>query len=159
MRSQGGRQTRNSARSSVDCDYSLNGFSMKMGIGWVWVLTLSHNVFVDFITSFKPLSPVRTRETALLCQPKTTIKRNPEHYFGVGVILLSAPNFPDGHIRFCIVLAKNMQFEFGLYPSRWSRHNLQTCQPRTLQRLFAYLPKISRTATHCSHVTGLPYLL
>jgi hypothetical protein len=69
------------------------------------VATLGHDVFIDFITSGQPLGPVRTRETSLLCQAETAIKSNPEHDFGVGVVLLSTSNLPNGHIGFYGVLA------------------------------------------------------
>ena len=66
------------------------------------MLALGHDVFVDFITSFKPLGTIRTWKTSFFCQPQATIKGNPEHDFGVGVILLSTPDFPDGHVRFYV---------------------------------------------------------
>lgn len=76
-------------------------------MNWECPPTLGHDIFIDLITSRKPSGSIWTRKTSLLRQPKTTIEGNPEHDFGVGVILLSTTNLPDGHIGFCVVLAKS----------------------------------------------------
>lgn len=105
---------------------------------------MRHDFFVDGVAFREPGGAVRAGEAAFVGEPEAAVEGDPEHDFGVDEVLLLVAHFPDGHVGVWeCVRGWELMMEAGQVPSQIVRTK----------------SRISRTATHWSQVTGLPYLL
>ncbi len=84
------------------------------------IRTLGHDLLVEFVTNSEPLVTLRAWQASLLGETEASIEGDPEHNLGVCVILLSAANFPDRHVRIWQVLAGIRRICQWSYPYKLS---------------------------------------
>ena len=65
------------------------------------VISLIHDLIVEFVADLHPSKPLWTRETrSFLAETNASVQSYPEHDLGVEEVLDLATGFPNGHVLF-----------------------------------------------------------
>jgi len=115
-----------------------------------------HDLLVERVADGEPEGAVRAGQAALVGQADAAVKGHPEHDLGVDEVLLLVANFPDGHVGIWMDVSRLATLENSIQRLTFvdRGHKVWKYVSRCLVMRECEIPKISRTATHCSHVTA-----